>query len=891
MRARTNISTKERRQLTLSGFRGVDLSSAPIDVAPYRASYMRNFINENGVNHKRPGWREVARPGVRINGIFEFSTAREKKTIFQSGDIFCELKGEYDWKSIDTSGIDMTLIDPEARSQGFMLNDALYIIGCGDFLVYKYFESTGKYELRRVFDMEGAYIPTTTIGMLGRYYDEANAKWVDSTGAETLDDVNLLCTKRRNKFIGHATDSATEKVVSVKYQLDEAVKPKTIVEIVAENGNSNAGGEITAFGQLYYAEWNYPALRGVTGNTLIKTTREAGTYTIRNSADDFYSLHEYAEDGTRGAKVGCIADDGEIYLYSLYDPPIEMESNITVTFTPDDEEGIKARSEMITKCRFGTRFGTDNRADRLFLSGNPSYPNVDFHSEENDYTYFGELNTAALGDVSSAVAGYARLSDSSLVIYKEESNSEPAFFFRTGKYLDKYDENGNIEYMRGVFPHTEGGVGEGVISRHAHANLCGDTLFLSRGGVHGLVLSENMLTTERYARERSKNIRGGLASHEDLSEAVGIVYKNRYYLAVDGICYVADPRHKFSSSDDIDGSFNYEWWIWDNIPARVWGKIGDDLYFGTEDGAICVFDGEFSDRTYVFSKPGDISIDTAEGNVIYNVTSEDLSVLREGDKIDLFASLYAIADENMTVEGGRIYTSEENMQSIFNEMEVYTDGTVPAGIDPDTLYFVADINRGNNSYRLINRETFDYAAPENGDFTLYKKVRGWLYLAEDANPDDGRFFLKEKPEGCPIRLSRYHEVPTLVITRIEYARPVVAEWITPVFDLGTNVYSKTLTGMTISAQATKGGNLRFGYETRVSRRELIASGCNTFSLADFSFKDFTFDTGFQSSYSVRLCERDFNYIAFHFVSDSAADCVINDFTVNYKINKANKGVR
>ena len=70
-----------------------------------------------------------------------------------------------------------------------------------------------------------------------------------------------------------------------------------------------------------------------------------------------------------------------------------------------------------------------------------------------------------------------------------------------------------------------------------------------------------------------------------------------------------------------------------------------------------------------------------------------------------------------------------------------------------------------------------------------------------------------------------------------------------------------------------------------------AKGINVFSFDNFSFENFSFDTGFANSYSVKANERNFNFIMFRFVSDNDSNCVVNTFTIIYKINKANKGVK
>ena len=49
-------NTNQTKSLTFSKLRGVDYSSSPFEVSTSRAVHVKNMINEDGVNHKRPGW-------------------------------------------------------------------------------------------------------------------------------------------------------------------------------------------------------------------------------------------------------------------------------------------------------------------------------------------------------------------------------------------------------------------------------------------------------------------------------------------------------------------------------------------------------------------------------------------------------------------------------------------------------------------------------------------------------------------------------------------------------------------------------------------------------------------------------------------------------------------
>ena len=152
--------------------------------------------------------------------------------------------------------------------------------------------------------------------------------------------------------------------------------------------------------------------------------------------------------------------------------------------------------------------------------------------------------------------------------------------------------------------------------------------------------------------------------------------------------------------------------------------------------------------------------------------------------------------------------------------------------------------------------------------------------------------LKSGTAEDPLVLATYNGITHDVIqAQITHKENVVAEWYTPTLDLGTNADSKTLLEMTICTEPEINGRVSFGYNTRYSSRLQAAKGINVFSFDDLSFENFTFATGFASSYTVKCNERNFNFIIFRFVSDDEYNCAINSFTILFKVNKSNRGVR
>lgn len=473
MRASANIQLKERRQLTLENFKGVDFSSSPLRVRSNRASNMRNFINEYGANKKRNGWNELFHiedsEGVvqPINGIFQYVKGTHKDLLVHAGKRIYKItrsNGEYVYTDITLSSTYTpakvkTSLLKSTRSQAFFNNGKCYIVGCGDFLVYGSWNDGETYELRRVANNEDTYIPTTTISI----DDDSNETDIRST----MEDVNLLSSMRKNQLLGRAfkegETSLTWTLDSGK--IDEGTNLSIMLDVLEE---------------------------GV-----------AITYLIENNSSDKTQLYKTKKDDESITAELCGSVDfakGQITLTTAAAPQIEGRDNITVTF----ECAVEGYADRIMNCSFGILFGVNGNTDRLFLSGNPDFANVDFFSEAADFTYFSDRSNTIIGSDSSAIMGFARLSDSTLVVYKDENSQDASIFYQTGVYETEDDGLGN-PILVAKFNRSAGNIGESVISRYACANFGGDNIILSRNGVFGIVLAENVATTERYTRDRTES--------------------------------------------------------------------------------------------------------------------------------------------------------------------------------------------------------------------------------------------------------------------------------------------------------------------------------------------------------------------------------------------------
>ena len=130
-----------------------------------------------------------------------------------------------------------------------------------------------------------------------------------------------------------------------------------------------------------------------------------------------------------------------------------------------------------------------------------------------------------------------------------------------------------------------------------------------------------------------------------------------------------------------------------------------------------------------------------------------------------------------------------------------------------------------------------------------------------------------------------------IYSTINYRDNVVANWYTAIYDLGSNMYSKTLLGLTITTEPLVKGKISLGYQTRNIEKDFTTYGTRGFDFNDIDFEDFSFESSFTNSNTMRVKERNFNFIVLRYISDTDTACAVNGITIRYKINRLNKGIR
>ena len=780
------------KAIAFKNFMGVDFTNTKMNVAPNRATNMKNYIYENGVNRKRPSWNEVAKGEGNVNGVWQYyDTNREEHIIAHIGTklyrVFKrdETTSGFDINSVYTHLEELTLPIGVTLtydiSYGITNDEKLFLL-CGAYLVY---DGT---DIKKATDI--AYIPTTTQGIsaIGStlYKDKKTA----------FEKVNLL--------------SAFETVtLFAEDTFNETPLSYTNPQVYLLN-RGFAGTDATGF------------------KLMIKTIVENEPTTIEAIAA--YSNGKiYFNVGID--TIGEI-DGNRFAMYKYYAPQEEGIPSLILTYR------TRQFDNTIDKCTFGTLFNAQG-GQFLFLSGNPDKPNYDWHSDYSletatktmsDFTYFPETSYTAIGSQNEKNIGYTILGDGSMAIHKEATTKKDILYIRTsylGNALGPLGEPVTDIYgnaMKEVFfTINQSAVGEGMIARNTSDNLLGDNLFLSRNGVFGLALSQNITSSERYALDRSGLINGKLTQEENLKNATAIAFDNRYYLAVNGNCYVADARFKNYISTDMPDTFSYEWWFWDNIPARLFFVINNELYFGTEQGQICkfVFDRtDLNDKTY-------IAVDSITYNdgvfTIPEAYDELIEQLKDGDGIRI---------KELVLEGENEVEYDLQYDLFENQEEVNTmDFEVP----------IAKINE-NGDFVLVNHITSD------GTVVPYD-----IKTREGHSGFVAYFILKNK---------------------------VVSFFTLPITNFGTSLFAKKITGISITPEKITNSIANILIRTRnFKEKEVDVSNAGLFNFADIDFANFTFDTDdFYTSINKKLNIK-CNYAEVTFASTNDRDSILHEIVL------------
>ena len=350
-----------------------------------------------------------------------------------------------------------------------------------------------------------------------------------------------------------------EKVVSV---LDNAYIPLTYIYIITSGENADIGKEHEQRNILQ------PKFR----HTFIADGTTTEFFLNENALDEISEVKVYGQAKTQGTDYTVDLAQGSIKFNTAPAKPeqtiqIEGTAGSENVYYPEMYAGIEVIakkvftsvsgvtdecaeiSRLITDCTIATIY--DNR---VFLSGNPNYPNHIFYAARNstgyvDPSYFGVLNYMQDGVGIAPITGMITVADT-LMVLKDDTQQDGSSYFHTAT------QTGDA-IQPVIYPSQQGLSGIGCLG--ACINFLDDPIFISRLGVEAV--GQLSVRYERANEHRSSLIDAKIANM-DLSSAVVAEWNGYLLVLVDGCIFMADSRQRYTHEI---GVMQYEWYYIENV--------------------------------------------------------------------------------------------------------------------------------------------------------------------------------------------------------------------------------------------------------------------------------------------------------------------------------------
>lgn len=349
---------------------------------------------------------------------------------------------------------------------------------------------------------------------------------------------------------------------------------------------------------------------GLSPNGLNGTQYESVNQMTQFRINEFLSDGESAVYKTDSYSISSNAGDTTIWILNnetgvwdlVESTEYTVETNNVITFnTPPPAPVVVGRdnvriqfksttadlANLINKCTFCVPFGYQGNNQRLFFSGNPDQPNVDWHSDlvasQPDPTYIPDDSFAVIG--SQPIVGYLRLSDGTLAILKGLSDTDCSIYYRTSNAQGKWD----------IFPLLSGTKNVGCLTNYCCCNVQNNAMFLGELGVYQTIIGEASSTLERYADNKSYYINKNLLKESNLDKAKAVSVGSLYYLFVNTKLYICDTS---KLTQPKNSNINqYQWWPCDlHTYISATCRWNNKLVLGDSTGYIKMFGEDYIDE-------------------------------------------------------------------------------------------------------------------------------------------------------------------------------------------------------------------------------------------------------------------------------------------------------
>lgn len=947
------MAIKERHRYELTGFRGVDTASTPTDVAAKRATFMRNMINRDGINHKRYGWiHDYNQKNMdTVYSTFEFSVnGKVYKCVHSGTNIY-----------VNDEVVKENVY--EGKTFWFYSNSKAYMYGAGNAYVLKE-DDTKELVCESVYDTTEAYIP--------KIYTNIGNTSQGNEIIDTLDSYNLLTHYVRVGLTGtDNTSSEIEYKIPFNFSTSEDKKFFLKVAKILDNGEL----DYDVYDNISDNVESLYVTSTITKSKVGSVIKKNGTTYTSSIRIDISNQLTTSDVKSMKDKIYCEFSNG-MYLKWFGDE----ETGLDLYLHNRNGDRLDTNSSIINgeRHKWVARISRNNNSTLFKYDVSTEILNTSYLVTGNDdlsiETVINDLNVSFYGNFPKKITSsvlydsanddkkiIARLYSDKIVFLKKSLSgldispiSEFDDLIELTLYNSDYKPYYDVSKMRFANLFGADGANDRIFAIGVHQILDKDKQTIDQE-TQNLVFwseySDNSECDEKAFAYFPDNAYASIGATQNavtgmtcLNDSTLAIFRRKSpndtdftalkatYVSLGNLGDTGIPQYELkvtSSSVDMPQTA---------INGDCFGSMNSDILFASDMGvyAVKISTGTSVERYAVERSDAisnlfkDCDMTTAKAIVYknkYYLAVKYNSHEKGEDGKEIIEDLVLIADARYK------YTQDRQMDDTFSyEWYIWDHCPVQKWIvENDKLgfydyegskcFFVED-NYTDIKYTNIKNITMRFSKNEDGmlvidtDKSNFEKEGNeykYFYILNGVKNTsiNNMYSLFEyqgltglELQGDDITFGyaeNERDDNTVTIAYSKITKVVDAIWITPCMDLGASDKLKTLFMLTLGMEHTTSGRFEFGYQTKYQpysiqnpdRNKLIRSSINAESYGNYEwgFNSLTLGQEFASAYTSKTKLRNFNYIQFIFRSRDDGDLCVNGITMLYKYNTYNKGVR
>ena len=242
------------------------------------------------------------------------------------------------------------------------------------------------------------------------------------------------------------------------------------------------------------------------------------------------------------------------------------QDNVVIQF----KKTVTGLRDRIVKCPLVEIFD-----DRIFVSGNADYPNVLFHCELFDPSYFASTVYYPEGSTDSKVTALVA-GNNAIWVLKEPSQSNTTIFYHNPVIATVEGDTKNIK----TYPSTHSSISTGCKAKGINFN--DSIVFFSDKGMESIT---GDVTTEQVLIHRSSLVDTRLLNEEKYKDMQLVEWAGYLFVIMGNKAYLADGN----TLTQVNNHYEYEWFYFEFDKDISGAYVNDEILYLMSGNSIYTF--------------------------------------------------------------------------------------------------------------------------------------------------------------------------------------------------------------------------------------------------------------------------------------------------------------